>query len=161
MTSVFLPRYPELCKVPTNPYWCLYAMGRPHEGQAPRSSNSVKSCRSSPRASGAPIPAPLGRFPPSPLSSFQPKRHESRSLWYTVAVMTQTRLSRSRKTLAPLGIITTARARAEGLCGLSCNIPKNVDQKLIFGAWMRERVVGRWMQSQETSEASFLSPTKP
>jgi hypothetical protein len=38
---------------------------------------------------------------------------------------------------------------------------KNVDQKLIFGAWMRERVVGRWMQSQETSEASFLSPTKP
>jgi hypothetical protein len=42
-----------------------------------------------------------------------------------------------------------------------CNIPKNIDQKLIFGAWMRERVVGRWMQSQETSEASFLSPTKP
>jgi hypothetical protein len=37
-----------------------------------------------------------------------------------------------------------------------CNIPKNVDQKLIFDAWMRERVVGRWMQSQETSEASFL-----
>jgi hypothetical protein len=26
---------------------------------------------------------------------------------------------------------------------------------------MRERVVGHWMQSQETSEASFLSPTKP
>jgi hypothetical protein len=38
---------------------------------------------------------------------------------------------------------------------------KNVDQKLIFGAWMRKRVVGRWMQSQETSEVSFLSPTKP
>jgi hypothetical protein len=38
---------------------------------------------------------------------------------------------------------------------------KNIDQNLIFGAWMRERVVGRWMQSQETSEASFLSPTKP
>jgi hypothetical protein len=45
--------------------------------------------------------------------------------------------------------------------GGGCNIPKNIDQKLIFGAWMRERVVGRWMQSQETSEASFLSPTKP
>jgi hypothetical protein len=46
------------------------------------------------------------------------------------------------------------------LRGVECNIPKNVDQILIFGAWMRERVVGRWMQSQETSEASFLSPTK-
>ena len=33
--------------------------------------------------------------------------------------MTQTRLSRSRKTLTPLGTITTAHARAEGLCGLS------------------------------------------
>jgi hypothetical protein len=38
---------------------------------------------------------------------------------------------------------------------------KNVDQELILGVWMRERVVGRWMRSQETSEASFLSPTKP
>jgi hypothetical protein len=47
------------------------------------------------------------------------KRHEPRSLRYTVAIMTQTRLSRSRKTLTPLGTITTARARVEGLCGLS------------------------------------------
>ena len=47
------------------------------------------------------------------------------------------------------------------LRGTKCNIPKKVDQKLIFGAWMRERVVGRWMQSQETSDASFLFPTKP
>jgi phage-related minor tail protein len=38
---------------------------------------------------------------------------------------------------------------------------KNVDQKLVFGAWMRERVVGCWMQSQKSSKASFLSPTKP
>jgi hypothetical protein len=30
--------------------------------------------------------------------------------------------------------------------GVECNIlEKNVDQKLIFGAWMWERVVGRWM----------------
>jgi hypothetical protein len=36
-----------------------------------------------------------------------------------VAAVTQTRLSRSRKTLAPLSTITMARARAEGLCGLS------------------------------------------
>jgi hypothetical protein len=35
-----------------------------------------------------------------------------------VAAMTQTRLSRFRKTLARLGTITTARARAEGLRGL-------------------------------------------
>jgi hypothetical protein len=36
-----------------------------------------------------------------------------------MAAVTQTRLSRSRKTLAPLCTITTARARAEGLCGFS------------------------------------------
>jgi hypothetical protein len=47
------------------------------------------------------------------------KRRGPRSLRYTVAVVTQTRLSRSHKTLAPLGTITTARARADGLCGLS------------------------------------------
>jgi hypothetical protein len=42
-----------------------------------------------------------------------------RSLQYTVTVVTQTRLSRSRKTFAPLGTITTVHARAEGLCGFS------------------------------------------
>jgi hypothetical protein len=47
------------------------------------------------------------------------------------------------------------------LRGLSVISQKNVDQKLIFGVWMRERVVGRWMQSQKSSGASFLSPTKP
>jgi hypothetical protein len=119
MTPVFLPRYSEPRKVPTNPRWCPYAKKSPRKGQAPRSSNSVESCGPSPRASGAPLPAPLGCSPPSPLSSFRPKRHGSRSLRYIVAAVTQTRLSRSRKTLTPLGTITTARARAEGLCGLS------------------------------------------
>jgi hypothetical protein len=119
MTPLFLPRYPEPRKVPTNPRWCPYAKGSPREGQAPRSSNSVESRGPSLRASGAPLPAPLGRSPPSPLSSFRPKRRGPRSLRYTVAAVTQTRLSRSRKILAPLGTITTARARAEGLCGLS------------------------------------------
>jgi hypothetical protein len=119
MTPVFLPRYPEPRKVPTNPCWCPYAKGSPREGQAPRSSNSVKSRMPSPRASGAPLPAPLGRSPSSPLSSFRTKRRGPRSLRYTVAAVTQTRLSRSRKTLAPLGTITTARARAEGLCGFT------------------------------------------
>jgi hypothetical protein len=39
---------------------------------------------------------------------------------------------------------------------------KIVDQKLIFGAGMWERVVGRWMLSQKSSEASFLfSHQKP
>jgi hypothetical protein len=119
MTPVFLLRYPEPCKVPTNPRWCPYAKGSPREGQAPRSSNSVESHGPSPRASGAPLPASLGRSPPSPLSSFRPKRCGPHSLQYTVAAVTQTRFSRSRKTLAPLGTITTARTRAEGLCGLS------------------------------------------
>jgi hypothetical protein len=119
MTLVFLPRYPEPRKVPTNPRWCPYAKGSPREGQAPRSSNSVESRGPSPRASGAPLPAPLGRSPPSPLSSFRPKRHGPRSLRYMVTVVTQTRLSWSRETLAPLDTITTARARAEGLCGFT------------------------------------------
>jgi hypothetical protein len=119
MTPVFLPRYPEPRKVPTDPRWCPYAKGSPREGQAPRSSNSVESRGPSPHASGAPLPAPLGRSPPSPLSSFRPKRHVPRSLRYTVAAVTQTWLSRSRKTLSPLGTITTARIRAEGLCGFT------------------------------------------
>jgi hypothetical protein len=119
MTPVFLSRFPEPRKVPTNPRWCPYAKGSPREGQAPRSSNSVESCMPSPHSSGAPLLAPLGRSPPSPLSSFRLKHSGPRSLRYTVPAVTQTRLSRSRKTLAPLSTITTARARAEGLCGLS------------------------------------------
>jgi hypothetical protein len=119
MTLVFLPRYPEPRKVLTNPHWCPYAKGSPHEGQAPRSSNFVESRGSSPRASGAPLSAPLGRSSSSPLSIFRPKHRGPHSLWYTVAAVTQTRLSRSRKTLAPLVTITTARARAKGLCGFT------------------------------------------
>jgi hypothetical protein len=91
--------------------------GNPTWGQTPWSSNSVESHGPSPRASGAPLLIPLGHFPPSPLSRFRPKRREPRSLRYTMAAVTQTRLSRSRKTLAPFGTIRTARARAEGLCG--------------------------------------------
>jgi hypothetical protein len=119
MTLVFLSRYPEPCKVPTNPRWCPYAKGSPCEGQAPRSSNSIESRGPSPCASGAPLLAPLGRSPPSPLTSFRPICCEPRSLWYTVATVTKTRMSRSCKTLAALGTITTARARAKGLCGFS------------------------------------------
>jgi hypothetical protein len=114
-----LPRYPKPRKVPTNPRWCPYTKGSPREGQAPRSSNSVESRVPYPRASGAPLSAPLGRSPPSPLSSFRPKRRGPRSLRYTAVVVTQTRLSRSLKTLAPLGTITTARARVERLYGFS------------------------------------------
>jgi hypothetical protein len=94
-------------------------VGSPREGQAPRSSNSVESRKPSPRASSAPLLARLWRSPPSPLSSFQPKCHGPRSLRYTMAVVTQTRLSRSRKTLVPLGTITTARTRAKWLCVFS------------------------------------------
>jgi hypothetical protein len=116
---VFIPRYTEPRKVPTNPHWCPYAKDSPREDQAPRSSNFVESRVTSPRASGAPLSAPLGRSLPSPLSIFRPKHRGPRSLWYRVVVVTQTRLSRSRKTIAPLGTITTTRARAEGLCGFS------------------------------------------
>jgi hypothetical protein len=47
------------------------------------------------------------------------KRRGPRSLWYTLAIVTQTWLSQSCKTLTPLGTITTAHARPEGLCGFS------------------------------------------
>jgi hypothetical protein len=114
MTPIFLPRYPKPRKVPTNPRWYPYAKGSPREGQAPRSSNSVVSREPSPRASGAPLLSSLGRSPSSPLSSFRSKRRGPRSLRYTVVAMTQTRLSRSRKTLVSLGTITTTRTRAEG-----------------------------------------------
>jgi hypothetical protein len=76
----FLPRYPEPRKVPTNPRWCPYANGSPLEGQAPGSSNSVESRGPSLRISGAPLLAPLGRSPPSPLMSLRPKHRGSRSL---------------------------------------------------------------------------------
>jgi hypothetical protein len=56
---VFLLRYPEPHKVPTNSCWCPYTKGNPREGQVPRSSNSVESRGPSPHASGAPLPAPL------------------------------------------------------------------------------------------------------
>ena len=39
--------------------------------------------------------------------------------------------------------------------------PKNVAKGLSSVRGCGERVVGRWMQSQETSDASFLFPTKP
>jgi hypothetical protein len=73
MTLVFLPRYPEPRKVPANHRWCPYTKGSPCDGQAPRSSNFVESRGPSPHPSGAPLLAPLGCSPPSPLSSFQPK----------------------------------------------------------------------------------------
>ena len=46
------------------------------------------------------------------------------------------------------------------LRGVECNIPKKVAKGLSSVRGCGERVVGRWVQSQETSEASFLSPTK-
>jgi hypothetical protein len=102
-----------------NPRWWPNAKGSPRKGQAPWSSNSVQSRGPFSRASDAPLLAPLGRSPLSPLSSFRLKHCGPRSIRYTVAVVTQTRLSRSPKTLALLHTITTARARAEELCGFS------------------------------------------
>jgi hypothetical protein len=119
MTLIFLPRYSKPRKVPTNPRWCPYAKGIPREGQAPRSSNSVESRGPSPRASGAPLPAPLGCSHSLHYRASGQKQRGPCSLRYTVVNVTQTRLSRSRKILAPLSTITTAHARAEGLCGFS------------------------------------------
>jgi hypothetical protein len=121
MTPVFFPRYPEPRKVPTNPRWCPHAKGSPHKGQAPRTSNSVESRWPSPHASGAPLLAPLGCSPQSPLSSFRPKHRGPCSLLYTVVAVTQTRLSQSRKTLVPHCTITTAHTRADGFCGFFLN----------------------------------------
>jgi hypothetical protein len=89
----------------TNPRWCPYTKSSPREGQAPRTSNSVESRGPSPRTSGAPLPAPLGHSPLSPQSSFRPKRRGPCFLRYMVVVAIETRLSRSRKTLALLGTI--------------------------------------------------------
>jgi hypothetical protein len=73
-TGIFT-RYLEPRKVPTNPHWCSYAKGIPREGQAPRTSNPVESREPSPRASGAPLPAPLERSLSSPLSTLRPNHH--------------------------------------------------------------------------------------
>jgi hypothetical protein len=95
MTPVFLQRYPEPHKVSTNPRWCLYA--KVAHAKAKRLGRvKVQSRGPSPRASGAPLLAP------SPLSSFGPKRRRPRFLRYTMAAVTQTQLSRYRKTLASL-----------------------------------------------------------
>jgi hypothetical protein len=113
---VFLPRYPEPCKVPTNTRWCPYAKGSPRKGQAHRSNNSIESHGHLPCASGAPLLAPLGRSPLSPLSSFWSRHHGPHYLRYTVAAATQTRLSLSHKTLAPLGTILQQITQEPRVC---------------------------------------------
>jgi hypothetical protein len=62
MTPIFLPRYPEPRKVPTNADWCLYAKGSPREGQAPRSMSAFRT-REDPRPTSefdAACPCPDG-----------------------------------------------------------------------------------------------------
>jgi hypothetical protein len=117
MTLVFLPSYPEPRKIPTNHRWCPYAKGSPREGQEPWSSNFVESGGPSLDTRGAPLLAPLGRSPPSPQhpvetswASFPSVHNGGRD---TNSVVTVSQDSR------PLGIITMARVRAEGLCGFS------------------------------------------
>jgi hypothetical protein len=119
---VFLPRYLEPRKVPTNPRWCAYEKGSPHEGQAPWSSNSVESCGPSPRASGAPLLTPLGGSPPSPLSSFRSKCRGPRFLQYTVVAVSQTQLTRSRKTFVPLDTILHASCKSQGVKWVFCKL---------------------------------------
>jgi hypothetical protein len=125
MTLVFLPRYPNHAR------FRLILVGAPmqrvvahvrakHHGRV----TPYRAAGLSPRASGPSLPAPLGRSLPSPLSSFRPKHRGPHSLRYMVAAVTQIRLSRSRKTLAPLGTITMTHARADGLCGFLNSLNK-------------------------------------
>jgi hypothetical protein len=60
---IFLLRYAEPRKVPTNSRWCPYAKGSPREGQSPQMSNSIESHEPSPRASGSPLPASSRMLP--------------------------------------------------------------------------------------------------
>jgi hypothetical protein len=118
MTPVFLPRYPEPRKVSTNPRWCPYAKGSPHEGQAPRSSNFVESHEPSPRASGAPLLAPLGRSLPSTIelqtetlrASLPPVHGGGRDTNAFVTVSQDCRPTRYNY---------NGSRRAEGLCGFT------------------------------------------
>jgi hypothetical protein len=63
MSPIFLSRYSEPCKVPTNPRRCPYSKGSPSKGQAPRTSNSVESHEPSPRACGASLLASSRTLP--------------------------------------------------------------------------------------------------
>jgi hypothetical protein len=92
--------------------------GSSREGQVPRTSNSVENRGPSLRASGAPLPIPLGCSPLSSLSSFQPKRCGPHSLWYTVAAAPQASLIRSRKTM-PTRYNYNGPRKSQGICGLS------------------------------------------
>jgi hypothetical protein len=120
MMLVFLLRYPEPLKVPTNPHCCPYAKGSPREGHTPQRSNSMESHGSSPYASGALLRPPLRRSMSSSLSSFWPRCHGPRSLRYTVVAAPQTRLVQSRKTLTPLSTILQRLAQElRGFVGFS------------------------------------------
>jgi hypothetical protein len=119
MTPVFLPRYPEPRKVPTNPRWCPYVKGSPCEGQAPRSSNSVESRGPSPRASGAPLPAPLRRSPAvstielpaeTPRASFPPVHGGGRDTNTVVTVSQDSRPTRYNY---------NGLRKSRGLCGFT------------------------------------------
>jgi hypothetical protein len=118
---IFLLRYAEPRKVPTNSRWCPYAKGSPREGQAPRTSNSIESHEPSPRASGAPLPASSRtllaistiELPAEMLwASFHPVHGGDCDTNAIVMVSQESH---------PLSIITMARARANRLCGFFLN----------------------------------------
>jgi hypothetical protein len=120
--TIFLPRYPEPRKVPTNPHWCPYAKDSPCEGQSPQKSNFVES---------------RGPFHAQVVLRFWLKHHGPRFLRYTVATMTQTWLSWSRKTLAPLSTILKLLAQEPrvflGFSKLTQLTRNNLEQERISG----------------------------
>jgi hypothetical protein len=87
----------------------------------------------SPCASDALLAAPLVRSPPSLLSCFRPKWYGPRIFWYTVAVVSQTLLIQSRKTLTPLSTITMARTVQFGLSDDSQDRPPREDKPSACG----------------------------
>jgi hypothetical protein len=117
--SIFLLGYLEPHKVLTNPRWCPYAKGSPRKDQAPQTGNSIESQESSPRASGAPLLAPLVCSPLSLLLSFQlkchvpcpPSIHDGGHIKNSVGVVSQDFARSTRYKLL------SARARGEDLCG--------------------------------------------
>jgi hypothetical protein len=117
--SVFLLRHSEPCKVSTNPRWCPYAKGSPREGQAPQTSNSIESHEPSPRVkwcstSGSCRMLPTVftiELPTEMLHASFPPVYGGARITNVVDIVSQDSHQ--------LGTITTAHARAKGLCGFS------------------------------------------
>jgi hypothetical protein len=111
-----LSRYPESCKVPTNPRWCPYEKGIPREGQAPWTSKSIelwafptrKWCFAFSSSRMIHVVFTI-ELPAKTLWASFPMVHGSYRTRFVVDVISQND--------ALINTITMARARAKGFCG--------------------------------------------